>query len=84
MIALPIGIKLVISLIWDALDFTIGRVPAFGTIFDLIGTLLAIMLWGVPGLISLGEVFLDPTDQIDGFIPTLTIIGIISYARGSK
>lgn len=80
---LPFSIKIIISIIWDILDFTIGRIPLFGTLIDFIGTILAIALWGLPGLLAVWEVF-DPTDQLDAEIPTLTIIGVIQYARGQK
>lgn len=80
---LPYSIKMIISIIWDLLDFTIGRVPGFGTLFDFAGTLLALLLWGAPGLLAVWEVF-DVTDQLDAEIPTLTLIGILSYSGGRK
>lgn len=80
---IPIWIKLFISLIWDLLDFTIGRIPAFGTLFDIGGTLLAILLYGGIGTVAIWEVF-DITDQLDAEIPTLTIIGILSYIGGKR
>lgn len=80
---IPPGIKLIISIIWDLLDFFIGRIIGFGTLFDIVGTLLAFKLWGVWGLGAIWEVF-EPTDQIDGFVPSLTIIGLLSMAGGGK
>lgn len=74
---LPTGLKLIISIVWDVLDALIGRIPGFGTVWDIAGTLLAFKLWGVWGLGAIWEVF-EPTDQIDGFLPTMTIIGLIS------
>lgn len=80
---LPYSIKMIISIIWDLLDFTIGRIPGFGTLFDFAGTLLALLLWGAPGLLAVWEVF-DVTDQLDAEIPTLTLIGLLSYSGGRK
>ena len=69
--------KFIISIVFDLIDLTLGRIPAFGTVFDVIGGLLGIWLWGTPGALQFLEI-LDFTDQIDGFIPTLTIAGLIS------
>lgn len=69
--------KLCLSLIYDAVDFFIGRIPVFGTIFDILGGFLGLWLWGIPGGLQFLEV-IDITDQIDGFIPTMTLAGIIS------
>ncbi len=81
MLALPLGIKFVISIIWDVLDLTVGRIPGFGMAFDFFGTLLAFLLWGVWGIAAIWEMF-DPTEQFDGFVPTLTVIGLIVCASG--
>ncbi|MBS3170488.1 hypothetical protein J4223_01795 [Candidatus Woesearchaeota archaeon] len=70
-------IKLILSIVFDVTDFFIGRIPVFGTIFDIFGGILAIFLWGSSGAIQFWEV-IDITDQFDGFIPTVTIIGIAS------
>jgi hypothetical protein len=67
-------IKLTISIIFDVLDFFV-RVPGFGTIWDIGGGVLSILLWGAPGAAQLLEV-LDITDQIDSFIPTVTLAGL--------
>lgn len=77
---IPLPIAIIISLIWDFLDFTIGRIPAFGTLFDIVGTFLAIMLYGSMGTIALWEI-LDITDQLDAEIPTLTAIGLLTYIK---
>ena len=73
-------VKYVISISYDILDFTIGRIPIFGTLFDVIGGILAINLWGSVGAIQFLEV-LDPTDQIDSLIPALTIAGLLSEMK---
>ena len=72
--------KFAISAIYDLLDFTIGRIPIFGTVFDVFGGVLALKLWGAVGVIQFFEV-LDPTDQIDAFIPMLTIAGLITEVK---
>ena len=69
--------KLVISIAFDIADFIIGRVPGWGTIWDIIGGFLGLYLWGIPGGLQFLEV-LDITDQIDGFIPTMTLAGVVS------
>lgn len=39
-------IKLGISIIWDIFDFLFGRVPVIGTLIDMVGGFLAMVLWG--------------------------------------
>ena len=75
---IPLPIAIIISIVWDFLDFTIGRIPGFGTLFDIIGTFLAVMLYGASGTLALWEI-IDVTDQFDAEIPTLTAIGILTY-----
>ncbi|MSR86452.1 hypothetical protein EXS74_03600 [Candidatus Woesearchaeota archaeon] len=74
--------KLLISIAFDITDFFIGRIPVFGTVFDLLGGFLGLWLWGLPGGLQFLEI-LDITDQLDGFIPTVTLAGIVSiFTRG--
>lgn len=73
----------VIAIIWDSLDFTLFRIPGFGTLADIISIPLALVLWGPAGVIAAWEVF-DPTDQLDAEIPTMVIIGIISVIGGAR
>lgn len=80
MVEIPVWAKFTISAIWDILDLTIGRVPIFGSFFDLAGGVLAIFLWGYEGILAFWEL-IDVTDQADSFIPTLTLIGLISWLR---
>lgn len=47
---------------------------------DLIAIPLAIFLWGPIGIAYVWEV-IDISDQIDGFIPTMTLIGVISMLK---
>lgn len=69
------GAKLVISVVWDLLDFTIGRVPVIGTLFDVGGTTLALYLYGTRGLLAGLEIF-EVTEQLDSWIPSLTLLGL--------
>jgi len=68
--------KLVACIAYDFFDFTIGRVlfpiPFLG---EILGCALCCMLFGMDGLLY-GLEALDPTEQIDGFVPTATIIAI--------
>jgi len=47
-----------------------------GTVVDIGGTALGVILWGGPGLIQ-GLEIIEITDQIDAFFPALTIAGLI-------
>lgn len=69
-----------VAVLFDLADMTIGRIPVFGTLFDLAGSLLSVALWGVPGLLSALEL-LDVSDQIDGFIPSVTLAGLVQLWR---
>lgn len=66
-------VKMGIAVVWDILDFTIFRVPGFGTIADVMGGFVALKLAGIWGVAYWWEVF-DITDQIDAQIPTMTAI----------
>ena len=74
-------IKLGISVIWDIFDLTFGRIPVVGTLIDMIGGFLAMVLWGKLGVFAFGEL-IDVTDQLDTYVPSLTIIGMISVLKG--
>ena len=69
-----IGISLLLDL---ALDNTLGRVPGLGIIIDLCMAYLGSRMWGAVGWTQALEL-LDFTEQVDGFIPTLTIAGIVA------
>lgn len=75
--------KLVVAVILDALDFTIGRVPGFELPFDIIMGVAAVALFGWPGLFAFWET-LDVTGQADGFVPTLTLIALSQMRKGGK
>ena len=79
---IKIGGKFLIAIAFDLADFFIGRIPIFGTVFDILGGFLGLWLWGLPGALQFLEI-LDFTDQLDGFIPTVTLAGILSlFSRG--
>lgn len=75
-------LRLAFSVLIDVLDFTLGRIPIFGTITDGVGAAVLFLLWGKVGLAYAWEV-LDVTDQIDGFIPTATLISLyVGWKQG--
>lgn len=67
--------KLFVAIMLDIADFTIGRIVGFGTLWDVALALIAFGMFGWKGLIQLWEVA-DPSDQIDGFVPTLTLLAL--------
>lgn len=75
--------KLIVAVVLDILDFTVGRVPGFELAFDAILGVVAVALWGWPGLFAFWELA-DPTGQIDGFAPTLTLIALSQMGRGKS
>ena len=75
--------KLVLALILDILDFTVGRIPGFELVFDAALGVAAVLLWGWPGLFAFWELA-DPTGQIDGFAPTLTLIALSQMGRSKR
>lgn len=76
----PEVVKLLIAILLDILDFSMGRIIGYGTVLDVVFAGIAFLLWGPPGLIQLWEVF-DPTDQLDGFVPTMTLIALTQMRR---
>jgi hypothetical protein len=74
-------VKLLIAVVLDILDFTVGRIPGFEIAFDLFLGVAAVALWGWPGLFAFWEAF-DPTGQIDGFAPTMTLIALSQMGKG--
>ncbi len=75
--------KLILAIILDILDFTLGRIPGFELSFDAVLGVVAVLLWGWPGLFAFWEIA-DPTGQIDGFAPTLTLIALSQMGKGKK
>ena len=60
-----------------------GRVPGFGTAFDIVLTGIAFLMFGWKGLAQIWEVA-DPTDQFDGFVPTLTLLALYELRAARK
>jgi len=71
-------VKLIVCVLYDLFDCTLGRllfpIPFLG---EVVGCCLAGAMFGKPGLLY-GLEALDPTEQLDGFIPTATIIAIVN------
>jgi len=69
-------LKFLVCIFVDLFDFTVGRflfaIPFAG---ELIGTAVATALFGKQGLWYALEV-LDPSEQLDCFIPMATIIAL--------
>jgi hypothetical protein len=72
--------KLVIAIALDVVDFTVGRILGAGTIMDIAFAAIAFVLWGPVGLFALWEA-LDPSEQIDGFVPTMTLIALSQMGK---
>lgn len=68
-------IRLGVSIVIDVLNVTIGRIPIIGEAEDGVSALLLTVLWGPAGLLSLWELA-DVTEQIDGLVPTGTLIAL--------
>lgn len=72
--------KLAIAVVLDILDFTVGRIPGFEIIVDAALGVFAVILFGWPGLVAFWELA-DPTGQIDGFVPTMTLLALSQLRR---
>ncbi len=75
--------KLVIAVILDVVDFTIGRIPGFEIIVDLALGAAAVAMWGWAGVFAFWELA-DPTGQVDGFVPTMTMIALSQMGNDGK
>jgi hypothetical protein len=75
------GAKLVVCLIYDFLDFTVGRfLFPFPLLGEVIGCALCAAMFGKSGMFY-GLEAIDFTEQIDGFIPTATIIAFVNKPK---
>lgn len=75
--------KLIIAVALDVIDFTVGRIIGAGTVLDLVYAIIAVLLWGPAGLIALWELA-DPSEVIDGFVPTMTLIALSQMGKSKK
>lgn len=68
--------KLLFAIFIDLLDFTVGRL-LFMTPFagEIVGATIGYLIYGPRALLYLAE-SIDVTEQIDGFIPTMTLIAL--------
>ena len=74
-------LKLAVCVAYDLFDMTIGRIMFFTPfVGEIIGCCLCCTMFGMGGVLY-GLEALDPTEQIDGFIPTATIIALRNYPR---
>jgi hypothetical protein len=78
---LPTPVKFLISAAWDVIDFFIP--PGIEAVTDVGAGVLCLALWEAPvlSIIGTGIEATDITGRADGFIPTLTITGIIKTLR---
>ena len=77
------GFKLFLSIALDLVDFTLGRAFGVGMVGDFALGVIAVLLWGPAGLAAFWEL-LDPSEQIDGFVPTLTLIALSQAGAREK
>lgn len=68
-------LRLALSIIIDLADFTLGRIPIFGSVTEGVGTIVLFVLWGPAGLANLWELA-DWTEQADAFVPSATLIAL--------
>jgi hypothetical protein len=75
-------LRLALSIAIDVADFTLGRIPIFGSVTEGVGTIVLFALWGPAGLAYVWELA-DFTEQVDGFVPTATLIALfVGWRQG--
>lgn len=80
---LPNWSKIAFCIGCDLFDMTIGRLMLGVSVFtDIVGALVMFLLWGPRGIFAIWELF-DPTEQIDGFVPTNTLIALSASRKPS-
>lgn len=80
-IPIPTWAKFTICVVFDLFDFTIGRLLLGVSILGELGTTVVMfVLWGPIGLFAIWEA-VDFTEQLDGFVPTNTLIGIAASKK---
>jgi len=82
-------LKLGVSVIWDIFDI-LGIIPGFAIVIDILGTLLAFLLWGKIGIWYFIIEFIPTVLKwilppiaplvltIHAGLPTMTLIGLFS------
>ena len=80
-IPIPTWAKFTICVAFDLFDFTIGRLLLGVSILGELGTtVIMFVLWGPIGLFAIWEA-VDFTEQLDGFVPTNTLIAIAASKK---
>lgn len=80
-IPLPVWAKFGICIVFDLIDMTIGRLFLGVAIFtDVANALIMFALWGPLGLLAAWEA-VDVTEQLDGFVPTNTLLAWAAHKR---
>ena len=75
-------IRLAICIVVDLLDATIGRLPMTGSLGEGFTVPIMYLLWGPIGL-AYGWELVDVLDQLDGFVPTATLIALfVGWRQG--
>lgn len=81
---MPTWAKFTVCVAFDLFDFTIGRLLLGVSLIGEVGTaVILFVLWGPIGLFALWEA-IDVTEQLDGFVPTNTIIAIAASRKQSS
>jgi len=71
-------VKLIVCVMYDLFDFTLGRALfLFPFAGEIVGCVLCAAMFGKAGMFY-GLEAIDFTEQIDGFIPTATIIALMN------
>lgn len=77
----PIWLKLALSAAFDLLDATFGRLLLGVSLIGEFGNALVMfILWGPLGLLTVWEAA-DLTEQIDGFVPSNLIVGVLAARK---
>lgn len=78
---LPSWMKIAFCIGCDLFDMTVGRLLLGVSLFtDVVSALVMFLLWGPMGLFALWEAA-DITEQLDGFVPTNTLIALAANKK---
>ncbi|QLQ13275.1 MAG: hypothetical protein HZY74_08295 [Brevundimonas sp.] len=82
-IPMPVWAKFAICIVFDLIDMTVGRLMLGVAIFtDVANALIMFALWGPIGLFAAWEA-VDVTEQLDGFVPTNTLLAWAAHRRST-